>query len=109
MTTTVSRILTAEVTTTASATSYTAPANTQVQFRACTLVNKTGTARWVTAIITPSGGTARNVLYRKVISAGQSYPAPQVVAQALNAGDKIEFEAEANSAIDLVLSASLTS
>lgn len=109
MTTTTQRLLTAELTATQSDTSYTAADNTQVQFRACTLANKTGTARWVSCWITPNGGTARYAMYRRVIGAGQSYPAPQVVAQALNPGDKIEFAAEAASAIDLVLSGSLTS
>ena len=108
MTTTFERLLTAELTVTSTDTSYTADDNTQVQLRACTLVNKTGTARWVSAWVTPLGGTARYVMYRKVIGAGQSIPAAAVVAQVLNAGDKIDFAAEAASAIDLALSGSLS-
>lgn len=109
MTTTVQRLLTAELTTVAADTTYTAEENTQVQLRACTLVNKTATARWVTIRVTPDGGTARHLLYRKVIGAGQSYPIPQVVAHALNAGDAVDFAAEVNSAIDLGLSGSVSS
>ena len=109
MATTIERLLTAELTTTPGDTSYTADDNTQVQIRACTLVNKTGTPRWVNCLITPDGGSARYVLFEKVITPSQSYAATQVVAQALNPGDKIEFEAEVASAIDLSLSGSITS
>lgn len=97
------RLLTAELTTTASDTSYTAGDNTNTQFRACTLTNKSGSNRWVSVRVTPSGGTARYLVYQQVVPAGLFFTPGAVIAQALNPGDKIDFAAEAATTFDLSL------
>lgn len=89
----------------ASADLYTASANTWTQICSCTASNKTGTPRYVTVTITPSGGTARNVVYQVVIPPNaQANLAAALVGQVLNPGDKISALAEAATAIDLSLS-----
>lgn len=98
------RLLTAEITTTASNTQYTSPTNTRTTLAACSVTNKTGTARYVTVTLTPSGGTARNLAYQQVIPAGQTVVISGAIAQSLDAADSVEFLAESNSALDLVMS-----
>ena len=98
------QLLTAEITTVASVTAYTAPANTVTTLSACSVTNKTATARFVTITITPSAGTARNIAYQRVVAPNETFNVPGAIGQSLNAGGKIEFLAETNTALDLVLS-----
>lgn len=98
------QLLCTELTTVASASEYTAPANTRTTISACSATNKTATARYVTATITPSGGTARNICYQRVIAAGETFNIPGAIGQSLEAAGKLSVLAEANTAIDLVVS-----
>jgi predicted MarR family transcription regulator len=90
--------------TTASVDMYTAPTNIRTQVAACSVANKTATARYVTVTVTPSGGSAVNLVYRVTIPANTSWSLFPVVGQALDTGDKISALAEANSALDFVMS-----
>ena len=97
-------LLTKELTTTASASAYTAPANTRTTISGCSVTNKTATARYVTVTYTPSGGSAFNVCYQRIVAPNETFIVGGLIAQTLNPADKVEFLAEANSALDLALS-----
>jgi hypothetical protein len=100
----------AEITTTAADTSYAPVANTRSQLTACTISNKTATPRYVTVTVDPTGADpARNLVYQRVIPANSSAALPEVIGHCLNPLDAILFLAEANSALDLVLSGYETS
>lgn len=86
--------------TTVSVDQYTAPTNTRTQVAACTVANKTATARYVTVTLTASGGSARNLVYQVTVPANTQMPLYAVVGVVLDAGDKISALAEANSALD---------
>lgn len=88
--------------TTAAVTQYTCPSTAAAhsQIASCTVANKTATARYVTVTLTPSGGTARNLVYRVTVPPNTQMPLYAVVGQVLDAGDLIQALAEANSAID---------
>jgi len=96
------RLATLELTT-ASVDQYTAPTNVRTQIAACTVANKTATARYVTVTITPSGGSAFNLVYRVTIPINTQVTLSAVVGIVLQPGDKISALAEANSAIDFNL------
>lgn len=97
------RLATVELST-VSADLVTSAANTYTQIAACTVSNKTSTPRYVTVTITPNGGSARNLAYQVVVAPNAEANLRSVVGQTLNPGDKISALAEANTAIDLVLS-----
>lgn len=98
------QLLCAEATTVASATEYLTPANTTTTVSACTVTNKTATARLVTVTITPSGGTARNVCYLEVIPPNRAINIGGAIGQSFNGGGKFSVAADANAAIDVVVS-----
>lgn len=85
-------------------TTYTAPTNVRTTVSAASVANKTATARYVTVTITPSGGSARNVIYRRVIGAGESAVLYGLVGQTLGSADVITAVAEANTALDMTVS-----
>lgn len=97
-------LLAAELTVTASDSAYTSPANTRTQVVAATITNKTATARHATVTITPSGGSARNVCYQRVIAPHESFVVYGLIGQILGPGDKFEAAGEAASALDMVVS-----
>jgi hypothetical protein len=97
------RLATIELTT-ASVDMYTAPTNCRTQIASCTVANKTGTARYVTVTLTPSGGSAFNLVYRVTVPINTQVSLFPVVGQVLDAGDKISALAEANTALDFAMS-----
>lgn len=84
--------------------SYAAPTNTKATISAATVTNKTATPRYVTVTTTPSGGSARYLVYQKVIPAGATEVLFGLVGQTIKAAGTLSALAEANSAIDLVVS-----
>jgi hypothetical protein len=86
--------------TASSVSQYTSPDNTRTQIAACSVSNKTGTPRWVTVTITPSGGSAQNLVYRVTIPINQSVTLFPVVGMVLEPGDQISAQAEVVSALD---------
>lgn len=96
------QLLCAELTTTGS--TYTAPNNVNTTISAVSVTNKSATAYWVTVTLTPSGGTAKNLAFRRVVSVGESAILYGAVAQTLEAGDVLTVAAEANGALDCVVS-----
>jgi hypothetical protein len=86
--------------TTAAVTMYTSPTNNRAQVAACSVANKTATARYVTVTLTPSGGSAFNLVYQVVVPPNQQMTLYPVVGQVLEAGDIIKALCEANSAVD---------
>ena len=90
--------------TTSTVVQYTAPANTRTTVSAASVTNKTGTARYYTVTITPSGGSARYVAYQLVVAAGKTAIVTGLIGQTLDAGGVISALAEANSALDFVMS-----
>lgn len=97
------RMATVELTN-ATAEMYESPGNTLAQVAACTATNKTGTARTVTVTLIPSGGTAVNLVYQVTIPPNQQIALYAVVGQVLEGGDAINAFADANSAVDFVMS-----
>ena len=98
------RLLAGELTTTAADTTYTSPALTRTTIAACSVTNKTGTAKYVTVTITPSGGSAYNICYQRTVQPGETLNVPGAIGQSLNIGDAIAFTAEAATTLDLVMS-----
>jgi hypothetical protein len=88
---------------------YPAPTNTKTTISAATVTNKSGTARYVTVTITPSGGTPQYVVYQKVIPAGATEVLFGLVGQTLKPLGALSALAEANSALDLIVSGYETS
>jgi hypothetical protein len=101
-----SRLASVELTT-ASVDQVTAGTNQRIRISHASVANKTATARYVTVTVTPSGGSAFNVVYRVVVPSSaspQQFPLYALTNLCLNPGDKISALAEANSALDLVIS-----
>jgi hypothetical protein len=103
MTRRIRRLASVELTTVA-VDQITALTNFKLQIIACTVANKTATPYYVTVTLTPSGGTAFNLVYRQVISPGLPTQLHQVVGHVLEPGDKISALAEFNGALDFNLS-----
>jgi hypothetical protein len=97
------RLATSELTTGA-VLQYTAPTLTTTQIAACTVSNKTGSPATVTVTITPSGGSARNIVYQVTVPANTQFPLYAVVGQVLDPGDAIHALAGTASALDFHLS-----
>jgi hypothetical protein len=99
-------VLIHQLTTTASDTSYTVPANSILTISAATLNNSTGTARTATVNITPNGGSALALVSALPVPASGSAPTTVsgLVGQTLTAGGKIEIAADANAAVNAYLS-----
>lgn len=89
--------------TTASVDLYTAPANVYAQIASASVANKTATPRYVTVTLTPSGGSARNLVYQVAVPSNAQTTLYPLVGQVLQPGDKISALAEANTAIDISL------
>jgi hypothetical protein len=83
---------------------YTAPTNVRTTISAASVTNKSATARWVTVTITPSGGSARNGVYRRVVGVGETAVLYGLVGQTMGPADIITATAEANSALDFIAS-----
>lgn len=98
------QLLCTELTTVSTGAEYTVPTNTYTTISSMSMTNKTGTARYVTVTITPSGGTARNIHYQRVVAAGETFVAYGAIGQTLAAGGKVSVLCEANSAVDIVAS-----
>lgn len=98
------RLITAQLSGTA--TTYTVPAASKVTFSAATLNNSTGTARTVTATVTPSGGSAYEILSALPVPVSGSAPTtvPALVGHTLEAGDVLSVTADAGSAVTFLLS-----
>ncbi len=103
------QMIVTELTTTGN--SYAAPTNTRTTISAATVVNKTATPRYVTAQITPSGGSAINAVYQFVVPAAGAAPTVLygLVGQTIMPGGELELIAEANSALDCLVSGYETS
>lgn len=86
---------------TTSDTTYTVPANSRVTISATGFNNSTGTARTVTATVTPSGGSAYEAVSALPVPISGNAPttAPSLVGQTMTAGDVIGIKADANSAV----------
>ena len=100
-------MIAAELTT--GSTTYTAPSNTKTTINSATVTNKTATPRYVTATITPSGGSAINAYYQYVVPAGQTVVLYGLVGQTLMAAGILTMTAEANTALDALISGYETS
>jgi hypothetical protein len=100
-------LLAVGLTVTAADSSYTAPPGTFTQFRACTVTNKDASAHTVTVSATVADADGSPVTIVLVpgqgIAPGQAWIAGPVLAQALSAGDKVQFAADAPSVLDLML------
>lgn len=101
------QLLCVELTTVAQ--TYTAPTNTKTTISAATVTNKTGTARYVTVTTTPSGGSAKTLVYQKVIPAGATEVLFGLVGQTIKPAGTLDALAEANTTLDLVVSGYETS
>jgi hypothetical protein len=84
---------------------YTAPANTKTTISACSATNKTGSARNFTLTIKPSGGTARNLAYQMTLAAGETRVVHGALGQTIEAAGVLAGNADAATAVDLVISA----
>lgn len=84
--------------------SYPAPANVRTTISACSVTNKSATARWVTVTLTPSGGAARNLAYRRVVGVGETAVIYGAVGQTLGSGDLLTAAAEVDTALDFIAS-----
>ena len=98
-----------QLTTTASASSYTVPANSRLTISAATFNNITAAGRTVTAQITPSGGSAYYIIGGTTgvtIPAVGAAPttAPGLVGHTMQAGAKIELAADANTSVNAMIS-----
>ncbi len=105
---TTKRVLTKILTVTAADAVYTPVLGVNAQVRACTLVNYSALTCWVTVRITPSGGTAQDILYRKVLAGGEAWPAAGLIAQALNELDTIDFAAQTATSVRVHLTVTET-
>ena len=83
---------------------YTAPTNTRTTISAASVTNKTGTARWYTVTVTPSGGSAYYVAFQLVLGAGKTAIVTGLIGHTLDAGGAVNAFAEVGSAIDMVIS-----
>lgn len=101
------QMIAAELTT--GSTAYTAPANTKTTISSATVTNKTATPRFVTATVTPSGGSAINAYYQYVVPAGATVVLYGLVGQSLMAAGALTLTAEANTALDALVSGYETS
>lgn len=100
------RVFTAQLTTVASASAYTVPANSKFTFSAASVNNITAAGVTFTAQITPSGGSAFVFYSGMNIPAASAAPTqlPGLVGHTLEAGDKIEMSAGSNTALNVILS-----
>lgn len=90
---------------------YTVKANQTLTISAVTLNNSTSTARTATAEVTPSGGSALEVVSDLSVPVSGSAPTtvPGLVGHTLQAGDAIALTADANSAVTAWISGYLQS
>lgn len=98
------RLLTKALTTTAADTIYTSPSLTRTTIAACVVTNSGASPKYVSAAILPAGGTAFYICFQRTLQPGESYIIPGAIGQDLDAGDAIEFLAEADDVISLALS-----
>lgn len=93
---------------TASATTiYVCPANTSAKVLKCTACNSTTDVPTFTVYKVPSGGSAgtdRLLINGRTIGSQQTDSCPEVVNQALNAGDSIAALASTSSEVTFALS-----
>jgi hypothetical protein len=76
---------------------YTCPANTVARVIKCTITNDTTTAKTISFNKVPSGGSVgvtNLILNAKAIGSKETYEAPEVVGQVLDAADLISAIAE---------------
>lgn len=88
--------------TTAAATLYTGPANTQTVVSSAVFTNVDSVARILTAYVVRSGGTAgaaNTLIKSQSIAAGVAYVSPELAGVILGPGDLIQAKADANTAI----------
>ena len=90
-------LITAELATTP--TTYTSPNATKTTISACSVTNKTATARYVTVTI----GT-KNVCYQRVVAPNETFNVNGAIGQTMAGGDVLSAVAEANTALDMVCS-----
>jgi hypothetical protein len=83
---------------------YPAPANCRTTVSAVSVTNKSAAARWVTVTLTPSGGTAKHLAYRRVLSIGETAVIYGAVGQTMSEDDVLTATAEAISALDFIAS-----
>ena len=84
---------------------YTTPANTKTTISACSATNKTASARNFTVTIKASGGTARYLAYQMTLAAGETRVVHGALGQTIEAGGILAGNADAATAVDLVVSA----
>lgn len=84
---------------------YTAPARTKTTISACSVTNKTGTARAFTLTVQPAGGTTHCIAYDMVVAPGETRVAHGAIGQTLEAGGVLAGLADAAGALDIVVSA----
>ena len=84
---------------------YTAPANTKTTISACSVTNKTASARTVTLTVQAAGGTARNIAFGMGVGAGETRVVHGAIGQTLEAGGVLAGLADAAGALDIVVSA----
>lgn len=98
------QIVVAELTTSATSL-YTVPDNTKTTISACSVTNKSGSARTVSLTIQPLSGDPRYVAYGLGIAAGETRVIHGAIGQTIEAGRILAGFADANSALDIVVSA----
>lgn len=81
------------------------PQNTVRTISACSVTNKSGAARTVTATIKPAGGSARYVAFNQSVPAGRTVVLSGAIAQTLGPGDVFAAFGDAAGALDIVASA----
>ena len=82
---------------------YTVPGSTQAVIKTITYVNTNASAEDVNLYIKPSGGTARRII-PKDMSLGAAYLMVYDDEITLDAGDKIQGDAQSASMVDYVIS-----
>jgi hypothetical protein len=84
---------------------YTAPANTKTTISACSVTNKTATARLVTVTIKSATGTARNVAFNSNVAPNETKVSHGALGQTLESGGVLAAGSDAAGALDFVTSA----
>lgn len=97
------QIVSAELTT-ASVDLYAVPANTKTTISACSVTNKTGSARTVTLTVKPQGQPARHIAYNLGVADGETRVVHGAIGQTLETGGVLAGLADANGALDIVVS-----
>jgi hypothetical protein len=84
---------------------YTVPANTKTTVSACSVTNKTATARLVTVTIKSATGAARNVAFNSNVAPNETKVIHGALGQTIESGGVLAAGSDAGAALDFVTSA----